>query len=68
MAPYIKVLVPLAAYAIGFWALFAWWFWPGLIALLAAFLIGSWWGTYLFKRYATPDQIKEDLRARLHND
>jgi len=68
MAPYLKVVIPLAAAFLGLWALFAWWFWPGLIAFIAIFVIGSCCGSYLFKRYATPDQIKDDLLARLDND
>ena len=68
MAPYIKFSVPLVFAVVGLWAFVVWPLWLGLIVFVAVFFIGSCLGTYLFKRYATPDQVREDLEARLHND
>jgi hypothetical protein len=42
--------------------------WLGLIAFVALFVLGSAVGSFLFKRYATAQQIKDDLKARLSND
>ena len=68
MAPTIKFLIPLAFGALGLWAFVALPLWPGVFAFVGLFLIGSVLGTVLFKRFATPKQIKDDLEARLHND
>lgn len=68
MAPYIKCLTPLPFWATGLWAFLSWPFWPGLLAFLTLFLLGSLLGNVLFKRYATAQQVKEDLKARLGND
>ncbi len=68
MAPWIKVVVPLVFGLIGLWAFVVWPFWLGLAVFVAVFVFGACLGTYLFKRYATHEQIKDDLKARLFND
>ncbi|MEM1194922.1 MAG: hypothetical protein AAGH57_02365 [Pseudomonadota bacterium] len=40
----------------------------GWIAFIAAFLIGGSGAMYVFKRFATHEQVKADLEARLRND
>ena len=68
MAPYLKCLLPLPFWAVGLWLFLSQPLWLGVMAFLAMFLLGSVIGTALFKRYATEQQIKEDLRSRLAND
>lgn len=68
MAPYVKCVALLPFWIIGLWAFITWPFLPGLAIFLAMFLLGSIVGMRLFKRYATDQQIKDDLRSRLSND
>ncbi|HMB77593.1 MAG TPA: hypothetical protein VKN76_14430 [Kiloniellaceae bacterium] len=68
MAPWIKFTVSLLFAGLGLWAFLRFPFWPGLLAFVALCLIGALLASWLFKRFATADQIKADLEARLHND
>lgn len=68
MAPYLNFLIPLGFSAVGMWALFTWPGWFGFTAFIGLFLIGSFIGRSVFKRYATLDQIKADLRMRIDTD
>jgi hypothetical protein len=68
MAPWIKFLIPFCFGLAGL-ALFVMLpLWPGLIGFIGMFFLGSIIGTVLFMRYATPQQIRKDLEARLYND
>jgi hypothetical protein len=68
MAPYVKFIIPFifATFGLAIWMTWPSWF--GLVAFIGVFWLGSIIGTVLFKRLATPRQIREDLEARLHND
>lgn len=68
MAYLIRTVVFLGAMGFGLWGLVSlpnpW----GWLAIVAAFLIGGITSQTLFKRFATKQQIMDDLEARLHND
>ncbi|EDQ34639.2 hypothetical protein HPDFL43_00540 [Hoeflea phototrophica DFL-43] len=68
MAPWLKFLIPFASALAGLavWvALGGLW---GVALFIIFFLSGSIAGAIIFKRIATPKQIREDLEARLKND
>ena len=68
MAPWLKFLIPLPFLAMGLLAMMVLPFWLGAIAALVLMVIGAVIASAVFKRIATPDEIKADLEARLHND
>ena len=67
MAPYLNFLVPLGFSVLGLWIFMTWPGTIGFIAFIGLFVLGSCLGAYLFKRYATLDQIKADLEDRVRN-
>ena len=67
MAHYLKFFTALAFSVAGLACWIHWPGWFGFGAFVALFVSGSVVGNRLFKRYATPEQIKEDLEARLHD-
>ncbi len=67
MAPYLNFFVPLGFSALGLWALMMWPGTAGVLAFVGLFFLGSCLGAYLFKRYATLEQIKADLEHRVRN-
>ncbi|MEM6826619.1 MAG: hypothetical protein AAF553_01600 [Pseudomonadota bacterium] len=40
----------------------------GLLALIGGFVAGGVTSRLIFKRFATPEEVKAELEARLHND
>jgi len=68
MVHFVRAVIFFGFVGLGFWGLSALpspWNW---IAVVAAFLVGGSASMIVFKRLATPDQIKADLESRLHND
>jgi len=68
MAPWLNFLIPFASAVVGMalWvSIREWW---GLGVFFMCFLVGSLVGTRVLKRYASKEQIREDLKARLKND
>ena len=68
MAHYLKFSISLVFALLGLWAFMAWPLWHGVIGFFAISCFGSWLASRVFKRYATLDQVKEDLQARLDSD
>jgi hypothetical protein len=68
VAPFVKFLIPAVFAVVGLWVWLTWTNLSGLLGFIALFFFGSVLGTLVFKRYATPAQIKADLEARMHND
>lgn len=67
MAHFLNFFVPLGFSVLGLWAFISWPGGTGIAAFIGLFLIGSMIGSRLFKRYATLEQIKQDLRTRIDN-
>lgn len=67
-APYFKFLICFAFAGFGIWAFLVLPFWWGILAFVLLVLLGSLLGAIVFKRFATPQQVKDDLEARLHQD
>jgi len=65
MAHFLNFFVPLGFGVLGLWAFISWPGAAGIAAFVGLFLIGSMIGSRLFKRYATLDQVKQDLRHRV---
>lgn len=68
MAHWVKFSIAFAFGAAGLWAFGAlpgWWALAGFIGL---FFAGSVLAHLVFKKIATPEQIREDLEARLQSD
>ncbi|WP_169569356.1 hypothetical protein [Sneathiella limimaris] len=66
--PWIKFIIPLGFSLLG---LLIWMNWrgvEGVVGFIACFLIGSVIGNYYFKRWATLDHIKDDLRHRVDTE
>jgi len=68
MAHYVKFTISLVFAVLGLWAFMALPLWQGLIGFFVIGCFGSWLASRVFKRYATPREIKEDLQARLDSD
>ncbi len=68
MAHYLKFVVALAFSALGLMCFVLWPGWVGGGAFIGLFVIGSAVSAALFKRYATLEQVKEDLEARLYDN
>ena len=68
MAHYLKFSISLVFAFLGLWAFWAWPLWQGILSFFVIGCFGSWLASRVFKRYATLDEVKEDLRARLDND
>jgi hypothetical protein len=68
MAHYLKFSMSLVFALLGLWAFMAWPLWQGVIGFFALGCFGSWLAGRVFKRYATLQERKEDLEARLHSD
>jgi hypothetical protein len=68
MAHYLKFSISLVSALLGLWAFIVWPLWQGVIGFFAIGCFGSWLASRVFKRYATLDEIKEDLQARLDSD
>ncbi len=65
MAHYLKFFVALAFSATGLTCFVLWPGWLGFAAFIGLFVTGSIASVAVFKRFATLEQIKEDLEARL---
>ena len=68
MAHYLKFSISLVFALLGLWAFVALPLWQGVIGFFVIGCFGSWLASRVFKRYATLDEIKEDLQARLDSD
>ncbi len=68
MAHYLKFFIALTFALLGLWAFVAWPLWQGVTGFFVIGCFGSWLANRVFKHYATPDEIKEDLQARLDSD
>jgi len=68
MAHYIQFGTALVFSVAGLACYLLWSNWIGFAVFIALFIIGSIISSRLFNRYATLDQIKQDLEARLRND
>ncbi|WP_108882447.1 hypothetical protein [Anderseniella sp. Alg231-50] len=68
MAHYLKFSISLVFALLGVWAFVALPLWQGVISFFVIGCFGSWLASRVFKRYATLDEIKEDLQARLDSD
>ncbi|NNJ75340.1 MAG: hypothetical protein HKP56_09290 [Anderseniella sp.] len=68
MPHYLKFSISLVFALLGLWAFVALPLWQGVIGFIVIVCFGSWLASRAFKRYATPDEIKEDLQARLDSD
>jgi len=68
MAHYLKFSISLVFALLGLWAFVTLPLWQGVIGFFAIGCFDSWLASRVFKRYATPNQVKEDLKARLHSD
>ncbi|MEL6542575.1 MAG: hypothetical protein AAFP79_00245 [Pseudomonadota bacterium] len=68
MVHVLKMVVFFSFMGLGLWGFASFsdpWGW---LAFVAAFLVGGTLSQLVFKRFATPEQIKADLESRLHND
>lgn len=68
MAHWVKFLIQLPFLAGGLIAFLVMPFWLGVLTAITLMIIGSVIAAAVFKRIATPDEIKAGLEARLHND
>lgn len=68
MAHWVKFLIQVPFMTAGLVAVMMMPFWAGVLSAIALLIVGSVIATFVFKRIATPEQIKEELQARLHND
>lgn len=67
MAHYLKFFTALAFSVVAIACYLIWPGWAGVCAFVGLFIIGSMASSALFKRYATLEEVKEDLEARLHD-
>ncbi len=67
-AHWIKFIIPLPFLAAGLLAMMVMPFWSGAAVALVLIFIGGGLAAFTFKRLATPEQIKADLKARLDSD
>ncbi|MGP1282027.1 MAG: hypothetical protein ACTS1X_03530 [Parasphingopyxis sp.] len=68
MVPWLKFLIGFAFLASGMAVLLIRFDAVGFAAFLLISGIGTMIATWFFKRHATPEQIREDLEARLESD
>lgn len=66
--PWIKVLIPVVFSAAGLFVWLKWGNLAGMLVFIGLFVGGAMIGSRLFKKWASDEQIKADLRARLEND
>lgn len=67
MAHFLNFVAPLGFSILGLWAYISLPGGIGIAAFIGLFIVGSMVGSRLFKRYATPEQIRQDLRRRIDN-
>ena len=68
MAPWLKFMVSFAFVLSGMAILLIRVDAVGFAAFILLFVTGGALATWIFKRIASPEQIRMDLEARLHND
>lgn len=68
MVPWLKFLIGFAFLALGMAVFLIRFDAVGFAAFLLISAIGTMIANWVFKRHATPGQIREDLEARLEND
>ena len=65
MAYYLRFFVALAISATGLIYFALWPSWLSFAAFVGLFAVGSNASVAVFNRFATPEQVKEDLEARI---
>lgn len=65
MAHYLKFFIALVFSVLGLYCAIHWSNWMGFSAFIGFVIIGSVMSSHVFKKYATHEQIKEDIKAGL---
>ncbi|MEM7070072.1 MAG: hypothetical protein AAF478_14435 [Pseudomonadota bacterium] len=68
MIHYVKFLISALFILSGLWAFLMLSFWKGIAAFLLIAMCGHWLSVLIFKRYASQDEVKTDLQARVESD
>ncbi|MCP5081768.1 MAG: hypothetical protein GY948_08730 [Alphaproteobacteria bacterium] len=68
MAHWVKFAIALVSAGLGLWTFMVLPGWWGAVSFVGVFFVGGTVAHVVFKKLAAPDQIREDLQARLLSD